>query len=120
MKFKDYLLELSLVILGVLIALLIESQREHIRDKSTVRSYLGIIEEDLHFDVVNLTNQLKTDSAYAKNLKRLSDVLTTNDDLPQLRYGLSSWTEQDTVPYVKLSTWDSLDYYTLEMYSNTE
>src|SRR5690606_27059277 len=51
---------------------------------------------------------------------RLSDVLTTNDDLPQLRYGLSSWTEQDTVPYVKLSTWDSLDYYTLEMYSNTE
>lgn len=59
MKFKDYLKELSLVILGVLIALLIENYREHIRDKSTVRSYLSIVEEDLNFDVINLVDQLK-------------------------------------------------------------
>jgi hypothetical protein len=120
MKFKDYLKELSLVILGVLIALLIENYREHIRDKSTVRSYLSIVEEDLNFDVINLADQLKRDSAYAKKLKRLSDVLTTNADLMRLKYGLSSWTKQDSVPYIKLSTWDSLDYYTLKMYDNTE
>lgn len=120
MKFKDYLKELSLVILGVLIALLIENYREHIRDKSTVRSYLSIVEEDLNFDVINLVDQLKKDSAYAKKLKRLSNVLTTNADLINLQYGLSRWTKQDSVPYIKLSTWDSLNYYTLNMYNNTE
>jgi hypothetical protein len=99
---------------------LIENYREHIRDKSTVRSYLAIVEEDLNFDVLNLADQLKRDSAYAKKLKRLSDVLTTNADLIHLKYGLSSWTKQDSVPYIKLSTWDSLNYYTLNMYNNTE
>lgn len=120
MKFKDYIKELSLVILGVLIALLIDNFREDINNERTVRSYLDIVEEDLNFDVANLNDQLRQDSAYARKLKILSDVLTSNSDLTKLKFGLSSWTDQDSVPYIRLSGWDSLDYYTLILYSNTE
>lgn len=119
MKVKEYLKELSLVILGVLIALLIENFREDMRDDKVVKSYLDIVLEDLNFDILNLTDQLKEDSVYARGLERLSDVLTTNSDLPRLQYSLSFWTEQNVTPYKKLSTWDSLDYYTLKLYSNT-
>lgn len=120
MKTKEYLKELSLMILGVLIALLIDNYREDKRDERIVDSYLDIVREDLNFDIENLTIQLQEDSVYANNLKVLSDVLTTNADLPRLKYGLSSWTKQDETPYRKLSEWDSLDYYTLELYSNTD
>lgn len=119
---KDYLKELSLVILGVLIALLIDNFREDRRDDQIIKSYLDIVLEDLTFDIENLTAQLKRDSVYSVNLKVLSDVLTTNADLPNLEYGLSWWTrhEYDKVTHRKLSTWDSLDYYTLELYANTD
>lgn len=120
MKTKEYLKELSLMILGVLIALLIDNYREDKRDDRIMKSYLDIVREDLNFDIVNLGIQLKEDSVYSQNLKVLSDVLTTNADLPRLKFGLSSWTRQDEVPYRKLSTWDSLDYYTLGLYSNTD
>lgn len=90
MKTRDYLKELSLTILGVLIALLIDNYREDIRDDRIVRSYLDIVAEDLHFDIHSLGTQLQMDSSYAKKLKALSDILTTNKDLPHLRYGLSS------------------------------
>lgn len=120
MKIKEYLKELSLMILGVLIALLIDNYREDRRDDSIIQSYLDIVLEDLNFDIENLTSQLKEDSVMASRLKVLSDVLTTNADLPRLQYGLSNWTRQNETPYRKLNTWDSLDYYTLELYSNTE
>ncbi|MBX2896886.1 MAG: hypothetical protein KF763_15675 [Cyclobacteriaceae bacterium] len=120
MKTKEYLKELSLVFLGVLIALLIDNYREDRRDEQTIRSYLAIIAEDLNFDIINLADQLKTDSAQAKKLKLLRDILTTNADLPKLNYDLSSWSRTDIVPYRKLSEWDSLDYYILQLYNNTE
>lgn len=120
MKIKEYLKELSLTILGVLIALLIDNYREDIRDDKIVKSYLGIVAEDLNYDIVNLNDQLKKDSAYAINLGVLSDVLTTNPDLPKLKFSLASWTQQHQAPYRKLSTWDSLDYYILQLYSNNE
>jgi hypothetical protein len=50
----------------------------------------------------------------------LSDVLTTNRDLPHRPYSLASWTEQKPTAYRKLSEWDSLDYYTISLYRNTE
>jgi hypothetical protein len=120
MKLKEYLKELSLTILGVLIALLIDNYREDVRDDKIVRSYLNIVAEDLNLDIQNLTQQLQRDSVYAKGLKILGDELTYNADLPQVKYSLSSWQEHDQRPYKKLSTWDSLDYYTLQLYSNTE
>ncbi len=120
MKTKEYLKELSLTILGVLIALLIDNYREDIRDYKIVKSYLDIVIEDLNFDIQNISSQLKSDSAYSKKLKFLSDVLTTNKDLPDLQYGLSSWRSHDPSPYRKLSTWDSLDYYTLVLYTDNQ
>lgn len=120
MKTKEYLKELSLVFLGVLIALLIDNYREDRRDEQTIRSYLAIVSEDLNFDIINLTDQLRTDSTHAKDLKLLRDVLTTNADLPKLNYDLSSWSTTQMVPYRKLSEWDSLDYYVLQLYNNTE
>lgn len=120
MKTKEYLKELSLTILGVLIALLIDNYREDVRDDKIVNSYLDIVVEDLNFDILNITNQLKEDSAYSKDLSRLSDVLTTNADLPRQKWSLSSWTIQHPTPYRKLSNWDSLDYYTRNLYENTE
>lgn len=120
MKAKEYLKELSLMILGVLIALLIDNYREDVRDDKIVNSYLAIVAEDLNFDIINLNKQLKWDSAYSRNLKILSDVLTTNRDLPNLKYSLASWTTHDAAAYRKLSAWDSLDYYTLQLYSNTD
>jgi hypothetical protein len=120
MKIKDYLKELSLVIVGVLIALLIDNYREDIRDEKIVKSYLDIVVEDLNFDILNIRQQLSIDSVYSTNLKKLSDVLTYNSDLPELKYGLSAWRSHDATPYRKLSSWDSLDYYTLELYANTE
>ena len=113
MKTKEYLKELSLVFLGVLIALLIDNYREDRRDEQTIRSYLAIVSEDLNFDIINLTDQLRTDSTHAKDLKLLRDVLTTNADLPKLNYDLSSWSTTQMVAYRKLSEWDSLDYYVL-------
>ncbi|MBL7858853.1 MAG: hypothetical protein JNM57_14280 [Cyclobacteriaceae bacterium] len=120
MKTKEYLKELSLTILGVLIALLIDNYREDVRDEKIVRSYLDIVAEDLNFDIINLNKQLKQDTTYAKDLSYLSDVLTSNQDLPYLKYSLASWTKQNAVPQRKLSTWDSLDYYTRSLYSNHE
>jgi len=120
MKIKEYLKELSLTILGVLIALLIDNYREDIRDDKIVESYLGIVAEDLNYDIVNLNDQLKKDSAYAVKLGILSDVLTTNRDLPRLKFSLATWTTQNQAPYRKLDTWDSLDYYVLQLYSNNE
>lgn len=120
MKTKDYLKELSLMILGVLIALLIDNFREDVRDDNIINSYLDIVTEDLNLDIQNLNSLLKEDSAYAKELGILSDILTSNKDLPNLNYSLSSWTTQHPAPYRKLSTWDSLDYYTLNLYNNTE
>jgi hypothetical protein len=119
MKIKEYLKELSLMILGVLIALLIDNYREDVRDDKIVNSYLAIVAEDLNFDILNLNKQLKWDSSYMRKLKILSDVLTTNRDLPNLKYSLASWTTHETAAYRKLSDWDSLDYYTLNLYSNT-
>lgn len=68
MKVKEYLKELSLTILGVLIALLIDNYREDVRDEKIVTSYLDIVAEDLNFDIQNLSKQLKQDSAYSKKL----------------------------------------------------
>lgn len=118
MKAKEYLKELSLMILGVLIALLIDNYREDVRDDKIVKSYLDIVIEDLNFDIYNINRQLQSDSVYVKKLKILSDILTTNQDLPNLKYGLSSWTSQDSTPYRKLNTWDSLDYYTIALYTD--
>lgn len=120
MKIKDYLKELSLTFLGVLIALIIDNYREDVRDAKIVNSYLDIVAEDLNFDILSLTNQLKEDSAWAKQMKILRDILDTNKDLPELKYGLASWTKGDPAPYRKLNAWDSLDYYTLGLYDNTE
>lgn len=120
MKLKDYLKELSLAILGVFLALLIDNYREDFRDTRIMKSYLGIIKEDLNFDIANLTDQLRDDSVYAKKLGYLSNVLTTNPDLPQLTFGLSVWTKQTSAPYRKLNTWDSLDYYTIALYENNQ
>jgi len=120
MKIKEYFKELSLTILGVLIALLIDNYRESVRDEKVIRSYLEIVVEDLGIDILKINQQLKWDSAYARDLKILSDVLTYNADLPQLKFSLASWTKQDQVPYRKLSEWDSLDYYTRSLYTNTE
>lgn len=120
MKIKEYLVELSLAILGVLIALLIDNIREEWKDEKLMNSYLNVVVDDLNFDIANLKSQLKTDSAWAKNMKILKDVLTTNADLPNQQYSLSIWTESTDVPYRKLSAWDSLDYYALNLYGNTE
>jgi hypothetical protein len=120
MKIKEYLKELSLVILGVLIALLIDNYREDVRDEKIIRSYLDIVAEDLNFDIENLTKQLRRDSLYVRDLQVLSNVLATNQDLPYMKYSLASWRDQQLVPYRNLSTWDSLDYYTRTLYSNTE
>jgi hypothetical protein len=120
MKFKDYAKELSLVVLGVLIALLIDNYRELVRDRKIVDSYLNIVAEDLNFDIINLTNRLGYDSSYVKKIGTLSDVLTTNADLPALKFSLASWTKQKPSPYRNLSTWDSLDYYILHLYSNSD
>jgi hypothetical protein len=120
MKKIEYLKELSLVILGVLIALLIENYREDLRDQNIINSYLDIVVEDLNLDIRHLKDQLGQDSMYTGKLKILSDVLTDNRDLPHLDYSLASWTKQDETPYRNLRTWDSLDYYTLYLYNNTE
>lgn len=120
MKLKEYLKELSLTILGVLIALLIDNYRENVRDDKIARSYLDVVAEDLNYDIANLSQQLSADSAYTRDLKVLSDVLTTNADLPRLDYSLASWTKQNETPYRKLSEWDSLDYYVLQLYANNE
>lgn len=108
------------MILGVLIALLIDNYREDVRDDKIVKSYLDIVIEDLNFDIHNINRQLQSDSAYSKKLKSLSDILTTNQDLPNLKYGLSSWTSHDSTPYRKLSAWDSLDYYTIALYTDNQ
>lgn len=120
MKTKEYLKELSLTILGVFIALVIDNFREDVRDDRVVKSYLEIIKEDLNIDIQKLTEQLKEDSSYVKKLGILSDVLTTNKDLPQMKYGLSMWTKQNETPYRKLSDWDSLDYYSIQLYGNSQ
>lgn len=120
MKIKQYLIELSLAILGVLIALLIDNVREDWRDRKLVKSYLEVVAEDLKFDISNIENQLKIDSGWVKGMQVLRDVFATNADLPKLTYGLDSWTKGKNVPYRKLSTWDSLDYYTMFLYGNTE
>ncbi|MBN8576520.1 MAG: hypothetical protein J0L66_06225 [Cytophagales bacterium] len=120
MKTKEYFKELSLTILGVFIALVIDNYREDVRDDRVVKSYLGIIKEDLSIDIQNLTEQLKGDSSYVKKLGILSDVLTTNRDLPQMKFGLSMWTSQNLTPYRKLSEWDSLDYYSIQLYENSQ
>lgn len=120
MKIKEYLKELSLMILGVFIALAIDNYREDARDDRIVKSYLEIVKEDLNFDIDNLTDQLKHDSIYVKKLGLLSDVLATNADLPKLKFGLSVWTKQNSAAYRKLSDWDSLDYYTIQLYGNTQ
>lgn len=120
MKTKEYLKELSLVFLGVLIALLIDNYREDRRDEQTIRSYLSIVAEDLRFDILNLDEQLMFDTTHSNRLKILRDVLTTNTDLPNLIYDLSSWTSDGPASYRKLSEWDSLDFYIRELYNNTE
>lgn len=120
MKIKEYIKELSLVILGVLIALLIENYRESVRDQKIIQAYLSIITEDLNFDITNLTEQLTYDSSYARELGLLSSVLTTNPELPNLKYSLASWRKQPLTNARKLNVWDSLDYYTLNLYNNTQ
>jgi hypothetical protein len=120
MKIKEYLKEVSLTFLGVLIALIIDNYREDVRDRRIVNSYLDIVSEDLNFDIQSLTEQLKRDSAWAKRVKTLRDIFATNSDLPELKYGLASWSTGDVAPYRKLSGWDSLDYYTLRLYEDTE
>jgi hypothetical protein len=120
MKAKEYLKELSLMILGVLIALLIDNYREDVRDEKIIQSYLDIVVEDLNLDIANLGEQVKRDSVYASRLKLLSDVLSTNRDLPRLKYSLAAWTTPDRTPHRDLKAWDSLDYYTLNLYSNNE
>lgn len=68
MKTKEYLKELSLVFLGVLIALLIDNYREDRRDEQTIRSYLPIVAEDLRFDILNLDEQLMFDTTHSNLL----------------------------------------------------
>ncbi len=120
MKTKDYLKELSLTILGVLIALLIDNYRENVRDDKIISAYIDIIKEDLNIDIRSLTQQLKDDSTYAGRLGFLSDEFDANPDLPKMKFALSSWTKRNPRPYRKLSTWDSLDYYTIQLYQNNQ
>ena len=119
MKLKEYGKELSLTILGVLIALLIDNYRENVHDEKVVNAYLDIVTEDLNFDIAHLTDQLEADSFSVAHLKKLNDILSFNRDLPKMRYGLSSWRKQDSAGYRNLNTWDSLDYYSRFLYSAT-
>src|SRR5690606_30897102 len=120
MKTKDYLKELSLTILGVLIALLIDNYRENVRDDKIISAYIDIIKEDLNIDIRSLTEQLKDDSTYASKLGLLTDEFDANPDLPRMTFALSSWTKRNPRPYRNLSTWDSLDYYTIQLYQNNQ
>jgi hypothetical protein len=119
MKIKQYLIELSLAILGVLIALFIDNLREDWRDSNLVNSYLDVVIDDLNFDIINMEQQLRLDSAWAKDMQILRDVFASNPDLPRLNYGLDVWTKGKSIAYRKLNTWDSLDYYTFRLYGNT-
>ncbi|MFM8914400.1 MAG: hypothetical protein ACKOE6_16005, partial [Flammeovirgaceae bacterium] len=80
---------------------------------------LDVVIDDLNFDIINLQEQLKQDSAWSKNMKVLRDVFATNADLPKLNYGLDAWTTGTQALYRKLNTWDSLDYYIFQLYGNT-
>jgi len=120
MKTKDYLKELSLTILGVLIALLIDNYRENVRDDKIINAYIDIIKEDLNIDIRSLSQQLTDDSTYATRLGFLSDEFDANPDLPRMNFALSSWTKRNPRPYRKLSAWDSLDFYTIQLYKNNQ
>ena len=120
MKIKNYLKELSLAILGVLIALLIDNIREERKDEKLMNAYLNVVVDDLNYDISDLENQLKIDSAWARDMKLLKDILTINRDFTFQQYSLSAWTKSNNEPYRKLSTWDSLDYLALNLYGNTE
>ncbi|MBS1554304.1 MAG: hypothetical protein JSU09_05205 [Bacteroidetes bacterium] len=119
MKIKQYLVELSLAILGVLIALFIDNLREDWRDTKLVNSYLDVVVDDLNFDIINMEQQLKLDSSWTKEMQVLRDIFVSNPDLPELNYGLDVWTKGKPAAYRKLNTWDSLDYYIFHLYSNT-
>lgn len=119
MKFKEYAKELSLTILGVLIALLIDNYRENVRDRKIVNAYLDIVAEDLNYDIMNLNEQLGWDSVNTRSIKKLNDILSFNQDLPQMKYSLASWRKQDSTGYRKLDKWDSLDHYTRVLYSSS-
>lgn len=120
MKIKSYLIELSLAILGVLIALLIDNIREEWKEKKLMNAYLNVVVDDLNDDILNLDNQLKIDSGWIRRMKILKDVVTTNQDLPTQPYSLNVWTESNHVHYRKLNAWDSLDLLALNLYGNTE
>lgn len=78
MKFKNYVIELSLVVIGILIAISVDNVREDIKNNSSARSLLKVITEDLTFDIDTLTTQLNQDSASIRRYRRVIALLDSN------------------------------------------
>lgn len=88
MKIREYFVELSLVILGVLIALVIDNLRENRRDQETIDSLIHIVIEDLNFDTNSLRIQLQEDSTNTTVLQKIKQRLENDsmNDLDSINY----------------------------------
>jgi hypothetical protein len=79
MKIKTYLIELSLVVMGVLIALSVDNIREDINSDKSVKALLKVIKKDLQFDIDTLSMQLKQDSIIISNFRNLLSALESSE-----------------------------------------
>lgn len=78
MKFKKYFIELTLVVIGILIAISVDNVREDIKNNASTKSLLKVITEDLTFDIDTLTTQLNQDSASIRRYRMVIALLDSN------------------------------------------
>jgi hypothetical protein len=78
MKFKNYIIELSLVVIGILIAISVDNVREDMKNNASTRALLKVITEDLTFDIDTITTQLHLDSASIRGYRMVIAQLDSN------------------------------------------
>ncbi len=100
-KVKDYLVELSLIVLGVLIAISVDDYRERSKTDAMIQSYLKVMKRDLQENLKILDEEIFYDSVAIDRLILLRDKLmsanyTGIDTLTVYFFEHSSFNVNDT------------------------
>ncbi|HYG01662.1 MAG TPA: DUF6090 family protein [Chryseosolibacter sp.] len=78
-KLKDYFVELSLIVLGVLIAISVDDYRERSKTRAMVHSYLLVLKKDLIENLKLLDEEIFYDSIVLNRLGILRDKMNAQN-----------------------------------------
>ncbi len=99
-KWPEYLLEILVIILGILLALYVEEWNEDRKDDEKGREYLLLLEEDLKSDTTDLGESIRYYEQRMERLGSLVRILRNESPMPMKTIDSLFWNLYITINFV--------------------